>query len=340
MNTSSRAHQAHRAAALPKKLREEILLSSKAGLSIGQNMSAFRAKQKRLGGMSPLQWLLQELQACGFNPKYETNDDNSLTKLMYLHPQSLLLWKNNPDILLINCTYKTNRLIMPLLNNCGVTGGNKVIQLGLVFLFGGKESDYDWVLVHLKEIMAIEGISFPISIVTDRGLALMKSLDFNRSQNLVVNVRINIIDPRVIPTRGRPRGALGGLSTETESSTRRHPSQFEHTIQEECREAFRVRGHDQGQNQALPGRLKVKRGENADNNENSHSKTRIPLHNRVSRSSAALGISRLETHGDLHEPEITSERSSGKVLSKIWRDRQIEQLEVKSATLCTFRTKV
>ncbi|RKF57173.1 hypothetical protein GcC1_191032 [Golovinomyces cichoracearum] len=36
MNTSSTAHPAHRAAALPKTLREEILLSSKAGLSIGQ----------------------------------------------------------------------------------------------------------------------------------------------------------------------------------------------------------------------------------------------------------------------------------------------------------------
>ncbi|RKF58629.1 hypothetical protein GcM3_180041 [Golovinomyces cichoracearum] len=82
---------------------------------------------------------------------------------------------------------------------------------------------------------------------------------FNRSQNLDANIRINIIDPRVIPTRGRPRGVLGGLSMETESSTRRHPSQFEHTIQEERREAFRVRGHDQGQNQVLPGQLKRKR---------------------------------------------------------------------------------
>ncbi|RKF57084.1 hypothetical protein GcC1_192003 [Golovinomyces cichoracearum] len=326
---------------------------------------------------------------------------------------------------------------MPLLNIYGVTGGNKVIQLGLVFLSGKKESDYYWVLVNLKEIMVIEGISFRLSIVMHRELALMKSLEvnfpsiphllcrwhvninvlarskryfppptrqgvfdrillfwaaqqssiadneaqdqhkprhntnhpmltnligyihnyalqklvlevrkvpeqatscsctirvayglpcchevfefiraktqlskadihrhwwFNRSQNLDANIRINIIDTRVIPSRVRPRGAL------------RYSSQFEHTIQEERREAFRVRGHDQGQNQ---GRLKRKRGENADNIEDSHSKTRIPLHNRVSRSTVALGISRLEVHGDLHEPETTSERFSGKVLSKI-----------------------
>ncbi|RKF54541.1 hypothetical protein GcC1_210054 [Golovinomyces cichoracearum] len=126
---------------------------------------------------------------------------------------------------------------------------------------------------------------------------------FNHSQNLDAIIRINIIDPRVIPTRG----ALGGLSTETGSSKRRHPSQFEHTIQEELREVSRVRGHDHGQNQVLPGRLKRKRGGNADYIEDSHSKTRIPLHIRVSGSTAALGIFRLEVHGDLYEPETTSE---------------------------------
>lgn len=93
--------------------------------------------------MTPMQWLLQEFQACGFNSKYETNDDNSLAKLVYLHPQSLFLWENNPNILLIDCTSRTNRFNMPLFNICGVTGGNKVIQLCLIFLSGEKESDYD-----------------------------------------------------------------------------------------------------------------------------------------------------------------------------------------------------
>lgn len=77
--------------------------------------------------MTSLQWLLHELQACGFNPKYETNDDDSLAKILLPHPQSLLLWRDNPDVFLMDCTYKTNRFNMPLLNICGVTDGNKVI---------------------------------------------------------------------------------------------------------------------------------------------------------------------------------------------------------------------
>ena len=94
-----------------------------------------KERQKQLGGMTPLQWLLKELQDNGYNPRFETKDGNILSKLMYLHPQAIQLWKDHPDVLLIDCTYKTNRFNMPLLNICGVTGGNKVIQLGLVFLF-------------------------------------------------------------------------------------------------------------------------------------------------------------------------------------------------------------
>lgn len=45
VNTSSGAHPVHQATALPETLWEETLLSSKAGLSIGQTMSTFRARE-------------------------------------------------------------------------------------------------------------------------------------------------------------------------------------------------------------------------------------------------------------------------------------------------------
>lgn len=45
MNTSSRAHLAHGAVAIPETLREEILLYSKASPSSDQIMSAFRARE-------------------------------------------------------------------------------------------------------------------------------------------------------------------------------------------------------------------------------------------------------------------------------------------------------
>ncbi|KAI0999030.1 hypothetical protein K3495_g9167 [Podosphaera aphanis] len=78
-NSTSIAHPAHRMTAVQNTLRVEILNAAKSGSSISQLMSAFRdregfnlegkdisninrkERQKQLGGMTPLQWLLKEL---------------------------------------------------------------------------------------------------------------------------------------------------------------------------------------------------------------------------------------------------------------------------------------
>lgn len=75
---------------------------------------------------------------------------------------------------------------MPLHNIRGVTDGNNVIQLGLVSLSGGKESDDDWILVHLMGKMTAEGISFPPTIITSRELSLMKSLEIIFFHNTIL----------------------------------------------------------------------------------------------------------------------------------------------------------
>lgn len=100
-----------------------------------------------LGRKTPLQWQFDELQKNRFNPRHATATDRStVTRLVYLYPKVVGLWKANPDVLLMDCTYKTHRFKMPSLNSCGITGGNRVIQLGLVFLSSEKESEYSWVL--------------------------------------------------------------------------------------------------------------------------------------------------------------------------------------------------
>jgi hypothetical protein len=65
---------------------------------------------------------------------------------------------------------------MPLLNICAITGNNIVIQVGLVFLSGEKEGDYNWAACYLRYIMAQYSIEEPTSIVTDRELALIGAL--------------------------------------------------------------------------------------------------------------------------------------------------------------------
>ena len=65
---------------------------------------------------------------------------------------------------------------MALLNICAITGANIVVQVGLAFIRQEREVDYNWALEFLRDIMAKESIQEPLSIVTDREIALIKAL--------------------------------------------------------------------------------------------------------------------------------------------------------------------
>ena len=83
---------------------------------------------------------------------------------------------------------------MPLLNICAITGNNMVIQVGLAFLSGEKEVDYNWAIDYILDIMAKHSIEVPRSIVTDRELALMKGLNtrFPDSQHILCRWHVNM----------------------------------------------------------------------------------------------------------------------------------------------------
>jgi hypothetical protein len=129
---------------------------------------------------------IKELKTTDFQPKHFP-ESGPLERLAFIHPTAIRLWKQHPDVLLLDCTYKTNRFNMALLNICAITGANKVVQIGLVFLRRETEADYDWALDYIHNIMVHNSIEEPVSIVTDRELALIKSLNtwFPSSQHLL-----------------------------------------------------------------------------------------------------------------------------------------------------------
>jgi hypothetical protein len=83
---------------------------------------------------------------------------------------------------------------MPLLNICAITGGNMVVQVGLAFIRQEREVDYNWAMEFLRDIMAKESIQEPLSIVTDREIALIKALrtHFPSSQHLLCRWHVNM----------------------------------------------------------------------------------------------------------------------------------------------------
>ena len=84
-------------------------------------------KKQLLSGLLPVQALLKALnkhRGDDLESKYyfvhEEDDSNHLKSLFFAHLESLKYFQKNPDVLLLNCTYKINKFKMPFLHAVGI----------------------------------------------------------------------------------------------------------------------------------------------------------------------------------------------------------------------------
>jgi hypothetical protein len=103
-------------------------------------------------GQSSMQALVNQLSTEGFHYHTRLDSDNRLTAIFFAHSESVLYLHQNPDILILDCTYKTNRYDMPLLDMIGVDALQKSFCIAFAFLLGESEEDYSWALQHLKAL--------------------------------------------------------------------------------------------------------------------------------------------------------------------------------------------
>ncbi|KAI0996478.1 hypothetical protein K3495_g11702 [Podosphaera aphanis] len=89
--------------------------------------------------------------------------------------RSTELVNESPDILLMDCTYKTIKLGMPLLDILGLDNLNSSFTIGFCFLDRENEQDYDKAVTHLQFLY--QHSRRPSVIATDRKLALMNAID-------------------------------------------------------------------------------------------------------------------------------------------------------------------
>jgi len=97
-----------------------------------------QAKFQVLDGRSTVKALFHELEAGGYHHAYQIFPEShekagTLSHLLLIHPQSLRIYKENFDVLILDCTYKTNRYNYPLLDIVGCTGLNTSFNLGVCF---------------------------------------------------------------------------------------------------------------------------------------------------------------------------------------------------------------
>jgi len=97
--------------------------------------------------------------------------------LFFVHKGMTELLYNNPEVLIMDCTYKTNRYRMPLLTICGVTSLGTTFIVGFAFVHKETKEYYDWILYYLVQLYESLGLPFPRVIATDRDLALMEAID-------------------------------------------------------------------------------------------------------------------------------------------------------------------
>ncbi|PIA24917.1 hypothetical protein AQUCO_04100189v1 [Aquilegia coerulea] len=153
-----------------------------------------KIRKEKLRGRTPIQALLEELSGGGFLHNIKVDMEGRLTHLFFAHPHSIKLSRNYSNVFVMDCTYKTNKFKMPLLDIIGVSSFNTSFYSCFVFLSKEEECDYAWALTMFKKML---GSKEPTVIVTDRELALMNAIEviFPRTTNLLCfwHVETNII---------------------------------------------------------------------------------------------------------------------------------------------------
>lgn len=129
-------------------------------------------RTEALKGRTPIQALVEELEEENFLWKVETDVNGHVTHLLFAAHKAISLFKMYPEVLLMDCTYKTNRFKMPLLNIVGLTGLGTTFYVAFAFLRAEQENDYTWALQQLKSFLPV----VPRLFITDRELALMNAI--------------------------------------------------------------------------------------------------------------------------------------------------------------------
>jgi hypothetical protein len=129
-------------------------------------------RQDYLQGRTAIESLIDELQADDsvWKMRLSLNHERRVTALFFAHQNQINLMRAYPDVLLLDCTYRTNRYKMPLLHILGVSSTQKQFSAGFCFLSGEEHDDYLWAIESFEQTV-FHGLS-PLVIVTDNEAAL------------------------------------------------------------------------------------------------------------------------------------------------------------------------
>lgn len=106
-------------------------------------------------------------------------------------PSTIELLQAFPQVLIIDCTNKTNRHDMSLLEIVDVTLTDLTFLVCFANLESERENNYIWALKRLKSIM--EENMLPTFIVKDREITLMKAIQKKNSKHNYLSLQMTYI---------------------------------------------------------------------------------------------------------------------------------------------------
>ena len=100
-------------------------------------------KQER-GPRTEMQHLLQWLDDAKYVTWNRRRDDGSdvLSDIFWAHPESIKLLNLFPIVLVMDCTYKTNKYRQPLLQIIGITSTDLTLAVGFSYMESEKTDNY------------------------------------------------------------------------------------------------------------------------------------------------------------------------------------------------------
>lgn len=128
-------------------------------------------------GQSSIQALINRLDQEGFWSRVRVDDNQRVTAILFAHPGSLQYLQAYPDLLLLDCTYKTNKYQMPLLDMVGVDACQRSFCIAFAFLSGEQEGDYAWALQRLRSLYEVCDAGLPSVVLSDRCIACINAIE-------------------------------------------------------------------------------------------------------------------------------------------------------------------
>ncbi|KAG5541196.1 hypothetical protein RHGRI_021152 [Rhododendron griersonianum] len=133
-----------------------------------------KIQKDNLAGRTMIQALFEELCQGDFTFDVAYDQNGHLTHLFFAHPSSSILTKSYTNVFVMDCTYKTNKYKVPLLDIIGVSSFNSSFYSCFAFLEKEGEGDYIWALHNFSKILG--PTCHPSVIVSERELALMNAV--------------------------------------------------------------------------------------------------------------------------------------------------------------------